>query len=93
MQEIPSSFGVNTTVTAGVYDGECQATPTNGVSQVIPHMCSDAGKSLTFCVVFEYMLCRKTSVSNRQCKQDLIIDVKKWGTFNSLLRVSVAHRA
>ena len=74
MQEVPSSFGANITATAGVYDGECQATPTTGVSQVIPHMCSDAGKILTFCVVFQYMLCRTTSVSSRQCKEDLITD-------------------
>ena len=66
---MPSSFRANTTVAAGVYDGECQATSTSGVSQVIPHMCSDAGKSLTFCAVFDYMLCKKTSFSSRQCKR------------------------
>ena len=68
LQEIPSNFRANATVIAGVYDAECQATSTAGVSKMIPHACSDAGKNLTFCVIFEYMLCRRRSVSSRQCK-------------------------
>ena len=61
-------------MTAGVYDGECQANLTTGVFKVIPHVCSDAGKSLSFCVVFDYMLCTTSSVSTRQCKQIFITD-------------------
>ena len=53
----------------GIYQNQqCQPSATSGDSQLFSHSCSDAGTEVEFCVVFEYMECRKMSNSSRQGK-------------------------
>ena len=69
-QDLSSThFSENINTTAGIQQGEqCQATLTDGISQVFSHECSAVGTVVEFCVVFAYQQCEKTSVSIRQCK-------------------------